>query len=141
MPDSIFDFASHKGGSKPKPKEKPLPTPGKASEPPKSMEELEETYSKVLKQRDDIDSQLGAVFNRTGVDLKTVKRILDNPMTYEGVNAKNFLEQREKYRNDIWLKTGQEDKEKILSSQNEQEESRQKAKGIGARKKNWTFIR
>ncbi len=139
MPDSIFDFASQKGSGKPKPKAK-LPTPIQHSGPLKSVEELQETYTTVLKQRDDLDNQLGTLFNRTGVDLKTVKRILDNPMSYEGVNAKNFTEQREKYRNDIWKKTGQEDKEKILATQAMQEENRQKAKGIGARK-NWTFIR
>lgn len=99
------------------------------------------TYAKIVKQRDDIDNQLGTLFDRTGVNLKMVGRILNNPATYEGVNAKNYLEQREKYQEDIWRKTGQADKEKILAAQAKEQENRQKSKGVGARKRNWTFIR
>ncbi len=149
MPDSIFDFA-RKGSGKPKPSPKivppslpavPVPAPTAPKEPLKTFDEIKASYAKAMKLKDELDNKLVDLFNKTGVDLKTVQRILDNPSSYEGLDAKAFLAQREKFRNDIWRKTGLKDKEQILTAKAVEEEARQKNKGVGSRKKNWTFIR
>lgn len=108
--------------------------------------EIQDMIKKMKEINSDIDKKLDEIFQKTGWDMRTIKRHLDNPDNYSKGQWERLQEKRKTQYNKLWEdlgKMGISPEEKFVQNQKKEEEKiarGRKGKTLGARK-NWIPVR